>query len=74
MNYDINKCFRISNINIYLVILFIIPPPLKRRAYCVAHVCLSVGPSVRPSVGMSVALNLVQLITREHIAPETSNL
>ena len=35
-------------------------------AYCFAH--------VGPSVGMSVSLNLVQLITPEHSVPEASNL
>ena len=35
---------------------------------------MSVGMSVCRSVGMSVALNLVQLITQEHFAPEASNL
>ena len=43
-------------------------------AYCFAHVRLSIRPSVCPSVGMSVSLNLVQLITLEHFAPEASNL
>ena len=45
--------------------------PLKKEgAYCVAHV----GRSVVPSVGMSVSLNLVQLITQDGFAPEASNL
>ena len=38
----------------------------KGGAYCVAH--------VGPSVGMSVSLNLLQLITQEGFAPEASNL
>ena len=42
----------------------------KGGAYCVARV----GPSVRRSVGMSVSLNLVQLITQEGFVPEASNL
>ena len=42
----------------------------KGGAYCVAHV----GLSVSPSVGMSVSLNLVQLKTQEGFAPEASNL
>ena len=36
------------------------------------HIALHM--SVRPSVGMSVSLNLVQLITHEDFTPETSNL
>ena len=39
------------------------PPFEKGGAYCVAYV-----------VGMSVSLNLVQLITQERFAPEASNL
>ena len=46
------------------------PPFEKGGAYCVAHV----GRSVRPSVGMLVSLNLVQMITQEGFAPEASNL
>ena len=49
---------------------FIMPPFKKGGAYCVAHV----GRSVRRSVGMSVSLKLVQLITQEGFAPEASNL
>ena len=46
-------------------------PPLEEGgAYCVAHVCRYVG----RYVGMSVSLNLVQLITQERFAPEASNL
>ena len=41
------------------------PPFEKGGAYCVAH--------VGPSVGMSVSLNLVQMITQERFAPEASN-
>ena len=39
-------------------------PPLKKEGHIALHM----------SVGMSVALNLVQLITQERFAPETSNL
>ena len=46
------------------------PPFEKGGAYCVAPV----SRSVCRSVGMSVALNLVQLITQEGFAPEASNL
>ena len=46
------------------------PPFEEGGAYCVAHV----GRSVCRSVGMSVALNLVQLITQQRFAPEASNL
>ena len=42
------------------------PPFEKGGAYCVAH--------VGRYVGISVSLNLVQLITQEGFAPETSNL
>ena len=42
----------------------------KGGAYCIAPV----GRSVRLSVGMSVSLNLVQLITQERFAQEASNL
>ena len=42
------------------------PPFEKGGAYCFAH--------VGRYVGMSVALNLVQLITQERFAPEASNL
>ena len=42
------------------------PPFEKGGAYCFAH--------VGRSVGMSVALNLVQLITQERFAQEASNL
>ena len=42
------------------------PPFEKGGAYCFAH--------VGRSVGMSVSLNLVQLITQERFAPEASNL
>ena len=44
-------------------------PPLKKEGHIVLHVR-----SVCRSVGMSVALNLVQLITPEGFAPEASNL
>ena len=39
-------------------------PPLKKEGHIALHL----------SVGMSVALNLVQLITQEGFAPEASNL
>ena len=42
------------------------PPFEEGQAYCVAH--------VGQSVGMSVSLNLVQMITQERFAPEASNL
>ena len=41
-------------------------PLWKRRAYCFAP--------VGRYVGMSVSLNIVQLITQERFAPEASNL
>ena len=54
------------------------PPFEEGGAYCVAHVIRYVGQSVcrsaSMSVGMSVSLNLVQLITQERFAPEASNL
>ena len=54
------------------------PPFEEGGAYCFAHIRLSVGPSVRqsvrPSVGMLVSLNLVQLITQERFALGASNL
>ena len=40
------------------------PPPLKKEGHIALHM----------SVGMSVALNLVQLITQEGFALEASNL
>ena len=42
------------------------PPLEKGGAYCFAH--------VGQYVGMSVSLNLVQLITQQHFAQEASNL
>ena len=56
--------------SVILVLAIIMPPFEKGGAYCFAHV----GRSVCRSVGMSVALNLVQLITQERFAPEASNL
>ena len=52
------------------------PPPLKKEGHIALHMSVrrSVCPSVRLSVGMSVSLNLVQLITQEGFAPEASNL
>ena len=44
----------------------------KKEGHIALH--LSVGMSVGPLVGMSVSLNLVQLITQEHFALEASNL
>ena len=48
------------------ICVFDYAPFEKGGAYCVAHVGLSVG--------MSVSLNLVQLITQERFDPEASNL
>ena len=51
-------------------------PPFEKGAHIALH--LSVGRSVCWSVGlyvgMSVSLNLVQLITQERFAPEVSKL
>ena len=47
-------------------VTLIMPPFEKGGAYCFAH--------VSRYVGRSVSLNLVQLITQEHFAPEASNL
>ena len=49
---------------------FIMPPFEEGGAYCFAHV----GRYVCMLVGMSVSLNLVQLKTQEHFAPEASSL
>ena len=46
------------------------PPPFSKKENCFAHVGMSVG----PSIGMSVSLNLMQLITQERSAKEASNL
>ena len=54
--------------------MIFMPPFEKGGAYCVAPAGRSVGMSVCRSVGMSVALNLVQLITQEGFALEASNL
>ena len=43
-------------------------PPLKKEGHIALHM------SVGRSVGMSVSLNLVQMITQERFAPEASNL
>ena len=56
--------------NLDLVLFIVMPPFEEGGAYCVAHV----GRSVCRSVGMSGALNLVQLINPERFAPEASNL
>ena len=52
------------------------PPPLKKEWHIALHMSVrpSVGRSVCQSVGMSVSLNLVQLITQEGFDPEASNL
>ena len=47
-------------------------PPLKKEGHIALH--MSVGRYVGRSVSMSVALNLVQLITQERFAPQASNL
>ena len=47
-------------------------PPSKKEGHIELN--MSVGMSVCRWVGMSVALNLVQLITQERFAQETSNL
>ena len=52
--------------------VYIFMPPLKKEGHIALH--LSVGRSVCRSVGMSVALNLVQLITQEGFATEAANL
>ena len=46
------------------------PPFEEGGAYCVAHV----GQYDSRYVGVSVSLNLVQLITQERFAPEATNL
>ena len=46
--------------------LIFMPPFEEGGAYCVAH--------VGRYVGMSVSLNIVQLITQQRFAPEASNL
>ena len=43
-------------------------PPFEKGGHIALHM------SVGMSVGMWVSLNLVQLITHEHFAPEASNL
>ena len=47
---------------------YFVMPPLKKEGHIALHM------SVGRSVGMSVSFNLVQLITQERFAPETSNL
>ena len=53
-------------------------PPFEKGGGILRCTCRLVGPSVgqsvRRSVGMSVSLNLVQLITQEGFDPEASNL
>ena len=46
------------------VAVILIMPPFEKGGHIALHL----------SVGMSVALNLVQLITQERFAPEASNL
>ena len=53
---------------LYRLAIHIYAPFEEGGAYCFAHVRLSVS----LSVGMSVSLNLVQLITQERFAPEAS--
>ena len=50
---------------------YLCPPP-KKEGHIALH--MSVGLSVRPSVGMAVSLNHVQLITQECFAPQASNM
>ena len=59
-----------GDIRVSLTCFIFMPPFEEGGAYCFAHV----RRSVCLSVGMSVSLKLVQLITREHFAPEASNL
>ena len=61
---------RVRKISNYYAPLLCPPPFEKGGAYCFAHV----GRYVCRSVGMSVSLNLVQLITQERFATEASNL
>ena len=61
----------VGGIHIFLQNIFIMPP-LKKEGHIALH--MSVGRYVSRSVGMSVSLNLVQLITQEGFAPEASNL
>ena len=49
--------------------LYLLCPPLEKEG-----ILLCTCPSVGMFVGMSVSLNLVQLITQEHFAPQASNL
>ena len=55
---------------------YIFMPPFEKGGHIVLHMSVrrSVRPSVCRSVGMSVSLNLVQLITQEGFSPEASNL
>ena len=50
--------------------------PLEKGGHIALHISVGqlVCPSVCQSVGMSVSLNLEQLITQEHFVPEASNL
>ena len=50
--------------SVFQKVNFLIMPPLKKEGHIALHM----------SVGMSVALNLVQLITQEGFALEASNL
>ena len=58
--YEVGKCFG----------LIFMPPFKEGGAYCFAHV----GRSIGLYVGMSISLNLVQLISQERFAPEASNM
>ena len=55
-------------------------PPFEKGGHIALHLSVGmsvgryVGRSVGRYVGRSVSLNLVQLITQEHYAPEASNL
>ena len=75
MNWLLNV--RVSNIPVIYVMTHIgkfhlqcilLCPPLKKEGHIALHM------SVGRSVGMSVSLNLVQLITQERFAPQASNL
>ena len=56
----------------WFVYFIFIMPPFEKGGHIALH--LSVGWLVGLYVGMSVSLNLVQLITQERFAPEASNL
>ena len=54
------------------IVYALLCPPLKKEGHIALH--MSVGRSVRLSVGILVSLNFVQLITQEGFAQEASNL